>query len=104
LATAIKNPDRTALYFSPALIFFSQSDARRVRTVEFEAANQIRSHPPMSVTWNLVSDRARRIPARFFKIHKRNARAMNFQRTTTTEERATCIETPSISEVFYPTC
>jgi hypothetical protein len=29
------------------------------------AANQSRSHPPMSVTWNLVSERARRIPGAF---------------------------------------
>jgi len=65
------------------------------RSTLTQAANQSRSHPSMSVTWILVSDRARRIPARFFKIHKRNARAMNFKRTTTTEERATGTETLS---------
>jgi hypothetical protein len=42
------------------------------------AANQIRSHPRMSATRNLVSDRARRIPARVFKIHEQGALAMNF--------------------------
>jgi len=88
LGHRLKNPDRAAL-FSTSLDIFSLSDARRSGTVECEVANQSRSHPPMSVTWNLVSDRARRIPARFFKIHKRNARAMNLKRTTTTEERAT---------------
>jgi hypothetical protein len=86
------------------LDIISLSGGSTLGTVESEVANQSRSHPPMSVTWNLVSDRARRIPARFFKIHKRNARAMNFKRTTTTEERATCAETPSNPEIFYPTC
>jgi hypothetical protein len=69
-----------------------------------EAANQSRSHPSMSVTWNLVSDRARRIATRFFKIHKQNARAMKFKRTTATEEGATGTEALSNSEIFYPTC
>jgi len=32
----------------------------------------------MSVARNLVSERARRIPVRVFKIHKRNAVAMKF--------------------------
>src|SRR5215813_3889672 len=32
-----------------------------------ERANQRRSHPPMSVKWNLVSERARRIPVRVFE-------------------------------------
>jgi hypothetical protein len=69
-----------------------------------EQANQSRSHPSMSVTWNLVSDRARRIPARFFKIHKRNARAMKFTRTAATEQGATGAEALSNPEIFYPTC
>jgi len=43
-----------------------------------QEAIQSRSHPPMSMTWNLVSDRARRIPVRVFKIHKQNALAMKF--------------------------
>lgn len=33
----------------------------------------------MSVTWNLVSDRARRIPERVLKIHERSALAMKFK-------------------------
>jgi hypothetical protein len=69
-----------------------------------QAANQSRSHPSMSVTWNLVSDRARRIPARFFKIHKQNARAMKFKRTVATEQGATSADTLSIPEPFCPTC
>jgi hypothetical protein len=69
-----------------------------------QAANQSRSHPPMSVTWNLVSDRTRRIPARFFKIHKQNARAMKFSWTAATEEAVTSGEPLSNSEIFYPTC
>jgi hypothetical protein len=32
----------------------------------------------MSVTWNLVSDHARRIPVRVFKIHKQSTPAMKF--------------------------
>ena len=43
-----------------------------------QETNQSRSHPPMSVTWNLVYDRARRIPVRVFKIHKRCMPAMKF--------------------------
>jgi hypothetical protein len=49
------------------------------------AANQIRSHPRMSATRNLVSDRARRIPARVFKIHEQGALAMNFTTAAVTE-------------------
>jgi len=66
------------------------------RSTLTQAANQSRSHPSMSVTWILVSDRARRIPARFFKIHKRNARAMKFTWTAATEQGATSAETLSI--------
>ena len=39
----------------------------------------------MSVPRNLVSDRARRIPERVFKIHERSALAMNFTAAAVTE-------------------
>jgi hypothetical protein len=49
------------------------------------AANQTRSHPPMSIIRNLVSDHARRIPARVLKIHERCALAMKFTCAAVTE-------------------
>jgi hypothetical protein len=39
----------------------------------------------MSVTWNLVSDRARRIPERVFKIHEQCTPAMKFTCAAVTE-------------------
>jgi hypothetical protein len=56
-------------------------------------ANQSRSHPPMSVTWNLVSDRARRIPERVLKIHERSALAMKFKCVAVSEIAARAAET-----------
>jgi hypothetical protein len=85
-----------------SLRYWMASTLKRLNLTQ--AANQSRSHPSMSVTWNLVSDRARRIPARFFKIHKRNARAMKFKRTAATEQGVTSAETLSIPEPFCPTC
>jgi hypothetical protein len=57
----------------------------RFEELDFASANQSRSHPPMSVTRNLVSDRARRIPERVFKIHERSALAMKFTIGAVTE-------------------
>jgi hypothetical protein len=100
---AIKNPDRTTVRFTN-LDTLRYRVASALGAAELKVANQSRSHPPMSMTWNLVSDRARRIPTRFFKIHKRKARATSFKRPATTEEGGTCAETLSISEIFSPTC
>jgi hypothetical protein len=58
---------------------------QRFEELDFASANQCRSHPPMSVTRNLVSDRARRIPERVFKIHERCAPAMKFTTVAVTE-------------------
>jgi hypothetical protein len=58
---------------------------RRFEELDFASANQSHSHPPMSVPRNLVSDRARRIPERVFKIHERCALAMKFTTAAVTE-------------------
>jgi len=67
-------------------------------------ANQSRSHPPMSVTWNLVSERARRIPGRVFQdtqamwarneIHKCGGKRKH--------NLGSCCANATLS--FYPTC
>ncbi len=68
----VTEPTRLACFRSPnCLDVFEAAELTR-------AANQIRSHPPMSMTWNRVSERARRIPVRVFKIHERSALAMKF--------------------------
>ena len=43
------------------------SNALHKLTQFVRRANQLRSHPPMSVKWNPVSERARRIPVRVFE-------------------------------------
>ena len=87
---------RMTLGFRPLVLFFTFSGAgavdlklqpnpsdtellRRLKWLNsIQETNQTHSHPPMSVTWSLVYDRARRIPMRVFKIHKRCMPAMKF--------------------------
>lgn len=64
------------------------------------AANQIRSHPPMSIIRNLVSDRARRIPARVLKIHERCALAMKFTCAAVTESGVRTAEAAPLRRFF----
>ena len=72
-------PTRPDLVFGSGLY-------RRFGTVEFDASGKPNPFSSaMSVTRNLVSDRARRIPARVFKIHEQGALAMNFTTAAVTE-------------------
>jgi hypothetical protein len=73
------SPTRPDLVLDPGLC------RRLKRLVLTRAANQIHSHPRMSATRNLVSDHARRIPARVFKIHEQGALAMDFTIAAVTE-------------------
>jgi hypothetical protein len=65
-------PTRLDLVFDPGLRW-------RIQAVEFDASGKPNPFSSaMSATRNLVSDRARRIPARVFKIHEQSALAMKF--------------------------
>jgi hypothetical protein len=58
----------------------------RFEAVDFDASGKPNPFSSaMSATRNLVSDHARRIPARVFKIHEQGALAMNFTTAAVTE-------------------
>jgi hypothetical protein len=58
----------------------------RFESIEFDASGKPNPFSSaMSATRNLVSDHARRIPARVFKIHEQGALAMNFTTVAVTE-------------------
>jgi hypothetical protein len=58
----------------------------RFESVEFDASGKPNPFSSaMSATRNLVSDHARRIPARVFKIHEQGALAMKFTIAAVTE-------------------
>jgi hypothetical protein len=63
------------------------------------SANQSRSHPPMSVTWNLVLSAREEFP-RFFKIHKRSALAMDFKHVALRENPTRAAETMMMRGYF----
>ena len=72
-------PTRLDLVFDPELL-------RRFEAVEFDASGKPNPFSSaMSATGNLVSDHARRIPARVFKIHEQGALAMYFTIVAVTE-------------------
>jgi hypothetical protein len=77
-------PTRLDLVFDPEL-------RRRFEAVEFDASGKPNPFSSaMSATRNLVSDRARRIPARVFKIHEQGTLAMNFT-TAAVREIIVCV-------------
>ena len=62
----------------PDFVFCSELYLR-FESIEFDASGKPNPFSSaMSATRNLVSDHARRIPARVFKIHEQGALAMNF--------------------------
>jgi hypothetical protein len=72
-------PTRLDLVYDPEL-------RRRLEAVKPDASGKPNPFSSaMSATRNLVSDRARRIPARVFTIHEQDAPAMNFTIVAVTE-------------------
>ena len=87
-------PTRPNLVFDPGL-------CRRFEAVEFDASGKPNPFSSaMSATRNLVSDHARRTPARVFKIHEQGALAMNFT-TVAVREIIECVARATLPRRYF---
>jgi hypothetical protein len=74
---------------------------RRFEVIEFDASGKPNPFSSaMSATRNLVFERARRIPARVFKIHEQSAPAMKFTFAAVTGIVA-CVATAATRQRYF---